>query len=105
MVAGPRSAGPMAGNRLAWHAPGHKVEVHAVVAVTGPVRGRNVRCPTTLGPEHAQVGARSGRVGETPVKQPTVTIFKNADDTWTAKIGTDTFVGTEEECIVWLDNE
>ena len=61
--------------------------------------------PHTLGSRARAGRARSGRVGETPVKQPTVTIFKNADDTWTAKIGTDTFVGTEEECIAWLDNE
>jgi hypothetical protein len=39
------------------------------------------------------------------VKQPTVTVFQNPDGTWTARIGTATFVGTEEECIVWLDEK
>jgi hypothetical protein len=39
------------------------------------------------------------------VKPPTVTIFQNPDGTWTARIGTAKYRGTEQECIAWLDKE
>jgi hypothetical protein len=59
---------------------------------------------STLGRDHAP-GRRDDRAGPYPLETLTmkaVDVWLNSDGSWTARIFSQTFTGTHEECVAWL---